>query len=60
MKIQTDTFKTYCLGLLQKITKSGKLMDDSSCKPLFGFMQGSVIIKGDIVASIGEKWFADK
>ena len=75
MKIQAGAFKVHCLRLLSAvhdshkeilITKRGKPMaklvpvQEESKKPLFGFMKDSVIIKGDIVSPVGEKWFADE
>ncbi len=75
MKIQAGAFKAHCLRLLQEvhdsgrevlITKRGKPMaklvpvGDETRRPLFGFMKDSVILKGDIVASSGEKWSADE
>lgn len=74
MQIAAGQFKAQCLGLMEEvrqhhrtvvITKRGKPVaklvpvEKESPKPLFGFLKGQVSIKGDIVASTGEKWSAD-
>ena len=75
MNIPAGEFKAKCLKLMNEvrqrretivITKRGtpvaKLVpvEESRPKPLFGFLKGSVIIRGDIVGSTGEKWSADE
>ncbi len=75
MKIAAGEFKTKCLKLMdhvQKyheeivITKFGKSVAklspiaEETPKSLFGFMKDSLVIKEDIVKSIGEKWNADE
>lgn len=73
MMISAGKFKAQCLRMMddvQKnhreviITKYGKPVaklvgiSKKSDKPLFGLLKGSVIIKGDIVSSLGEEWDA--
>lgn len=68
-------FKAQCLKLMDQvqqthetivITKFGKPVaklvpaEKETREHLFGFLQDSVVIKGDIVASTGEKWHADE
>ena len=75
MKIKAGEFKAKCLKIMDEvkkyhteivITKFGKPVaklvpvDGSDGKSLFGYLQGTVTIKGDIVKSTGEKWDADK
>lgn len=74
MEIGAGKFKTKCLKLMddvQKhheeiiITKHGKPVaklvpiKDRPSGTLFGYLKGSVLIKGNIVKSTGEKWTAD-
>ena len=74
MKIAAGEFKAKCLKLMdtvQKyheeiiITKHGKpiarlcSIDEVPNKSLFGYMKNSVIIKGNIVDPIDEKWDVD-
>jgi prevent-host-death family protein len=73
MVIAAGKFKANCLSYIDEvndfhreliITKYGipkaKLVPiNSEQKELFGFMKGSAMLTGDIVASIGEKWDAD-
>lgn len=48
------------------ITRFGKPVakltpvDGEEKEPLFGFLKDLVVIKGDLVASTGEKWSADE
>ncbi len=72
-KIAAGEFKARCLQLMNEvrqrhislvITKRGKPVArlvpvDEAPPPLFGFMKGSVHIRGDIVAPTGESWDAD-
>ena len=75
MNMPAGEFKAKCLKLMNEvrqrretivITKRGtpvaKLVpvEESRPKPLFGFLKGSVIIRGDIVGPTGEKWSADE
>ena len=74
MNIAAGEFKARCLKLMDEvqesrqeivITKFGKPVaklvaaDEQPVKGLFGFLAGSVVVKGDIVAPIGEKWNAE-
>lgn len=72
--IPAGEFKAKCLKIMDEvnlhhktivITKHGKpiaklIPYDDAPVSLFGVMQGSIKIKGDIVAPTGEKWDADK
>ena len=73
MMISAGKFKAQCLKIMddvQKhhreviITKYGKPVarlvgvTAHSKEPLFGLMKDSVIIKGDIIAPLGERWNA--
>jgi len=74
MFMSAGEFKAKCLKLMDDVrkyheeiivTKFGKpvaklvpVKEDLE-KPLFGYLKGSVTIKGDIVESTGEKWDAD-
>jgi prevent-host-death family protein len=74
LQMSAGEFKTHCLKLMdlaqQKretivITKRGipvaKLVPFEKTKiPLYGFMKGTVTIKGDIVAPVFDEWEADK
>ena len=75
MQIPAGEFKAKCLKLMDDvmqfheeilITKFGKPVarlvpvEKETKRPLFGFLKETVIIKGDIVSSIGEKWDADE
>jgi len=74
MNIPAGKFKAQCLKLMDDvhqsheeivITKFGKPIaklvpvGEEASKPLFGFLKGSVVVKGDIVGPTGEKWDAD-
>jgi prevent-host-death family protein len=74
MHLSAAHFKAHCLRLMddvQKfhteivITKRGKPVArlvpvvPRGAKVLFGAMKGSVKVKGDIVAPIGESWQAE-
>lgn len=74
MMIAAGKFKSQCLKIMddvQKnhreviITKYGKPVaklvgiSGQSKRPLYGFMKGSVTIKGDIVSSLKERWNAE-
>jgi prevent-host-death family protein len=74
--ISAAQFKMHCLRLMDEVqkyrgeiivTKHGKpvaklvpVTEKQRERPLFGYMKGSVIIKGDIVGPTGEKWEADE
>ena len=75
MLIPAGKFKAQCLKLMDRvketreeiiITKRGKptaklvSADDSPPRPLFGFLQGSVAIHGDITQPVDEAWDADR
>ncbi len=75
MNMPAGEFKAKCLKLMNEvrqrretvvITKRGtpvaKLVpiEEKEPKSLFGFLKGSVIIRGDIVSPTGEKWNADE
>ncbi|MCC7265488.1 MAG: type II toxin-antitoxin system prevent-host-death family antitoxin [Candidatus Latescibacteria bacterium] len=74
MQIAAGQFKAKCLKIMDKvhhtreevtITKRGKPVarlvpvEETPAKALFGFLRGSVVIKGDIVESTGEIWDAE-
>lgn len=73
MVIAAGKFKAVCLQLMEQvqqsreeviITKRGrpvaKLVPvDSAAPPLFGFMEGGVMIEDDIVQPTQEAWEAD-
>ena len=74
MLIAAGKFKARCLGIMDDvkrnhetvtITKRGKAVarlvpvGEEPTKPAFGFLEGHVRIKGDIVAPTGEEWNAD-
>ncbi len=74
IKIPAGQFKAKCLKIMDEvqalhreviITKHGKpvvklvpVEESKNKKSLFGFMKGSVIIKGDIVKPLNVKWNA--
>lgn len=75
MNMPAGEFKAKCLKLMNEvrqrrepivITKRGtpvaKLVpvEEESPKSLFGFLRGSVIIRGDIIGPTGEKWSVDE
>jgi prevent-host-death family protein len=75
MNIPAGEFKARCLQLMDNvnlsheeiiITKFGKPVaklvpvEEEPKKLLFGFLKGTVVIKGDIVASTGEQWDANR
>ena len=75
MIIAAGKFKSQCLKIMddvQKnhrevlITKYGKPVakligvSGQSKNPLFGLLKGSVVVKGDIVSSLGEHWDVEK
>jgi len=75
MEIAAGKFKARCLAIMRQvqkfqqevvITKFGKPIAKLSPikgqppQPIFGFMKGTVTIKGDIVGPTGEKWDADE
>lgn len=75
MNMPAGEFKAKCLKLMNEvrqgresitITKRGtpvaKLVpvEEKESRSLFGFLKDSVIIRGDIVSSTGEKWDADE
>jgi len=73
-QIAAGEFKAKCLHLLDEvhrsrkeiiITKRGRpvarlLPPEEEPPALFGRMKGSADIRGDLVASVGEKWDADE
>jgi prevent-host-death family protein len=74
-KIPAGEFKAKCLHLLDEvyqehipliITKRGKPVaklvpiEDEKPQQIFGYLQGSVKIVGDIGSPIDEKWEADE
>lgn len=75
MEITLSQFKAKCLEIMDKIqktheevviTKQGKpvaklvpIGEQTSISPM-GFLKGTVVIKGDIVAPLGEVWEADE
>lgn len=75
MDVAAGLFKAQCLKLMDQvaqthetvtITKRGKPIarlvpvEPRSPSPLFGYLKGRGRITGDIVASTGEPWEADK
>jgi prevent-host-death family protein len=75
MIIAAGKFKSHCLKIMDDvhknhrevvITKYGKPVakligiSGQSKYPLFGFLKGSVSVKGDIVSSLKEGWNADR
>ena len=75
MNMPAGVFKAKCLKLMDEvqkyhkeivITKFGKPVaklvpaDETKPKSPFGFLKGSVIIKGDIIAPIRERWEANE
>ena len=70
LQLSAGEFKTHCLKLMDLtrdkretilITKRGvpiaKLIPyDDNPPPIFGFMKGSITIKGDILEPLLEKW----
>ena len=74
MEIKAGDFKAKCLKLMDEvkkyhteiiITKFGKPVaklvpvDENPEKSLYGYLQDSVTMTGDIVKSTGEKWNAE-
>ena len=74
MNMPAGQFKAKCLKVMDQvrrtheavvITKFGKPVaqlvpiEEKSRKLPFGFLRDSVMVRGDIVASTGEKWHAD-
>ncbi len=73
MKIPAGEFKTRCLQLMDDvqqrhaeilITKHGKpvaklVPANERAEPLFGYLKGTAMVKGDIVKPVGEAWEAD-
>ena len=72
MKIAAAEFKANCLRLMDEvartrrvivITKRGRpvaqlIPADEAPSSLFGYMKGTVTIKGDVTAPLAEKWSA--
>lgn len=71
MLIAAGQFKAQCLKIMDKvgktheeviITKRGKPVaklvpvEEVPATPLFGFLRGSVVIKGDLTRPTGETW----
>ncbi len=74
MLIPAGVFKAKCLKLMDEVhntheeiivTKFGKPIaklvpiEEADPSDFFGYLKGSVLVKSDIVAPIGEKWNAD-
>ncbi|ADE16509.1 prevent-host-death family protein [Nitrosococcus halophilus Nc 4] len=73
IQIQAREFKAKCLKLMEQvqqtreeivITKHGKPVAklvpcEEPAQPIFGFLDGTVQLKGDIIAPINEAWDAD-
>jgi len=74
MQIAAGQFKARCLELMDKvketheeivITKYGKpvarllSVEEKPLKTAFGFLKGTVIINGDIISPLEEKWDGD-
>ncbi len=74
MNMPAGQFKAKCLKLMDHvqqthgtivITKFGKPVaklvpvEAEPKKAIFGFLKDSVVIKGNIIAPLGEKWHAD-
>jgi prevent-host-death family protein len=71
--VSATVFKDSCLQLIERVrqtreeivvTKYGRPVAKlvafrESNAPLFGFLEGSVTIAGDIVGPVGETWDAD-
>lgn len=75
MQISAAEFKAKCLKMMDRvrdyqeeiiITKHGKPVaklvpvEQTPPKSLFGFMKNSVVVHGDIVAPLEERWEADE
>jgi len=73
--IPSGQFRATCLQVMEQvkrtrhpvtITKRGKAVarlvpvDEPDRHPLFGMLKGSIVIHGDIVAPVGEKWDAER
>ena len=72
MRIASSAFKAQCLRLIDEvaegrseviITKHGKpkarlVPFDDEPRPLFGYLRGSVTVRGDITAPLDETWDA--
>lgn len=74
-KIPAGEFKAKCLSILDEvehhhiaivITKRGRPvaklipLETEKATPIYGYMKGSVTIKGDIISPLDEKWEADE
>jgi len=73
MEIKLQQFQSHSLELIEKIHKTGEEITltkhgqaiakiipiQSSSLPFIGSMQGSVIVKGDIIDPIDETWEVD-
>lgn len=74
MLIAAGQFKAHCLKIMDRvhktheeviITKHGRPVaklvpvEEAPPKPLFGYLRGSVVVKGDITQPIGEVWNAE-
>lgn len=74
MLIAASQFKAKCLKIMDNIhkiheeviiTKRGKPVaklvpvEEAPPRPLFGFLRGSAVIKGDITQPTGEVWDAE-
>jgi len=70
MKVPATAFKTNCLKLMSRVAKTHRsvvitkrgvpiaqlIPVQPAPESLFGYMQGTVNIKGDIVTSLRESW----
>ena len=74
-RIKAGEFKAKCLKLMDWVQKNreeiiitkhdkpiAKLVPlaTTASRPLFGYLKGSVEIRGDIIGSTGESWEADE
>ncbi|MGA8028456.1 MAG: type II toxin-antitoxin system Phd/YefM family antitoxin [Bryobacteraceae bacterium] len=74
VEIPAGEFKKKCLRILDEVAQSRKevtitkrgrpvarlIPAHSNTQPLLGRMKGSVEVHGDIIASVGEDWDADR
>jgi len=70
MKVAATAFKTNCLKLMSRVAKTHQpivitkrgipvarlVAAQAAPESLFGYMQGTVTIKGDIVSPLEESW----
>ena len=75
MQISAAKFKANCLGLMEDVRRTRKPVlitkrghpiarltpvEDKKPASLYGYLKGSVIVKGDIVSPIDEVWDAER